>query len=68
MIPMPAITEQRVAPDLESAYGIADPRDHFKADASRMLQATPPTRPPGGGRARPGLTPGGTLEGWSLRV
>jgi len=51
----------RAAHDLEGAYPPCGWRDPSKASMSRDLRMTSPTRPPWGGRARPGVNPGGKV-------
>ena len=52
----------RAAPDLEGAVPRRVDAAHLKACLSHVLRMTSPTRPPGGGRARPGVNPGGRVE------
>lgn len=46
--------EGRAAPDLEGADVAFGRGGGFKASVSRVVHATSPKRPPGGGRALPG--------------
>lgn len=53
---------QRAAPDLGGACDPLVWHAAFKSQATRMLRVTSQSRPPGGGRARPGVPPGRRVQ------
>ena len=57
----------RAASDLEGACVPFEWLDSFKAPTPRDPCVTSPTRPPGGGRARPGVNPGESVTSVAAR-
>ena len=57
----------RAASDLEGASRRPDQSAAHPVSTSCLWQVTPPTRPPGEGRARPGVNPGDRLVVLSIK-